>query len=303
MDLDYKGFVERIESTKKDTNYIPKIRYDKLNENQKIMDIVPGFPVNKRIKYDRTKMVQAIQNGMVILILFRGTTGVSKDSWKGGRERLIYPMVLGTNKNTKNELVRGWHLEGYSVSKKKETKKVWRLFKTSGIKGMMFTGHFYRLPPKGYKMNDRVMTENTIARADFATIRRNQEALIKAGKIEKEEEVKVQSQVQGGTAKISIKNTGTILNLKDPWSNEYLKDSKKIPNNVKITILKTIFSNNYIAVLGALGEESKTVKIYEEKKLLGSYKTIKSFTGDLLKNINNIKGQTEFDLYTFQKKL
>jgi len=303
MDLDYKGFVERIESTKKDTNYIPKIRYDKLNENQKIMDIVPGFPVNKRIKYDRTKMVQAIQNGMVILILFRGTTGVSKDSWKGGRERLIYPMVLGTNKNTKNELVRGWHLEGYSVSKKKETKKVWRLFKTSGIKGMMFTGHFYRLPPKGYKMNDRVMTENTIARADFATIRRNQEALIKAGKIEKEEEVKVQSQVQGGTAKISIKNTGTILNLKEPWSNEYLKDSKKIPNNVKITILKTIFSNNYIAVLGALGEESKTVKIYEEKKLLGSYKTIKSFTGDLLKNINNIKGQTEFDLYTFQKKL
>ncbi len=303
MDLDYKGFVERIESTKKDTNYIPKIRYDKLNENQKIMDIVPGFPVNKRIKYDRAKMVQAIQNGMVILILFRGTTGVSKDSWKGGRERLIYPMVLGTNKNTKNELVRGWHLEGYSVSKKKETKKVWRLFKTSGIKGMMFTGHFYRLPPKGYKMNDRVMTENTIARADFATIRRNQEALIKAGKIEKEEEVKVQSQVQGGTAKISIKNTGTILNLKDPWSNEYLKDSKKISNNVKITILKTIFSNNYIAVLGALGEESKTVKIYEEKKLLGSYKTIKSFTGDLLKNINNIKGQTEFDLYTFQKKL
>jgi hypothetical protein len=301
--IDYIGFKERTESTKNDTMYIPKHRYDKLNENQKIMDIVPGFPVNERIPYDRAKMVQAIKNGMVILILFRGTTGDSKDKWKGGRERVIYPMVLGTNKNTKNELVRGWHLEGYSVSQKKETKKVWRLFKTSGIKGMMFTGHFYRLPPKGYKMNDRVMTENTIARADFATIRRNQEALIKSGKIEKQEEVKVQSQVQGGTAKISIKNTGIVLNLKDPWSNEYLKDSKKVPDNIKITILKTIFANEYIAVLGALGEAGKTVKVYEEKKLLGSYKTVESFTGKELKNKTNVNNISEFNLYTFQKKL
>jgi len=98
MDLDYKGFVERKESTKKDINYVPKVRWDKLNENQKIMDIVPGFPVNKRMNYDRAKMVKAIQNGMVILLLYKG----EKDKWGGGRERVIYPMVLGINKNTKN---------------------------------------------------------------------------------------------------------------------------------------------------------------------------------------------------------
>jgi hypothetical protein len=299
MDLDYKGFVERVESTKNDIKYIPKIRWNNINENNKIMDIVPGFPVNEKMKYDRNKMVQAIQNGMVILISYKG----EKDNWKGGRERSIYPMVLGTNKNTKNELIRGFHLEGFSVSQKRETKKVWRLFKTSNIKYMMFTGHFYRLPPKGYKLNDRVMTENTISRADFNTIRRNQEALIKAGKIEQEENVKIQTQGQITTSSISIKNTGTVLNLKNPWINETIASNKKIPKDVKISILKTVFSNEYIAIVGALGEVGRTVKVYEEKKLLGSYKTIASFTGDVFNKYRQVNNVDEFDLYSFIKKI
>lgn len=299
MDLDYKGFVERTESTKNDIKFIPKIRWNNINENNKIMDIVPGFPVNEKMKYDRSKMVQAIQNGMVILISYKG----EKDSWKGGRERSIYPMVLGTNKNTKNELIRGFHLEGFSVSQKRETKKVWRLFKTVNIKYMMFTGHFYRLPPKGYKLNDRVMTENTISRADFNTIRRNQEALIKAGKIEQEENVKIQTQGQVTTSNISIKNTGTVLNLKNPWINETIASSKKIPKDVKISILKTVFSNEYIAIVGALGEVGRTVKVYEEKKLLGSYKTIASFTGDVFNKYRQVNNVDEFDLYSFIKKI
>ncbi|MCK9415410.1 hypothetical protein M0Q97_01980 [Candidatus Dojkabacteria bacterium] len=299
MDLDYKGFVERTESTRNDIKFIPKVRWNNINENNKIMDIVPGFPVNEKMKYDRNKMVQAIQNGMVILISYKG----EKDSWKGGRERSIYPMVLGTNKNTKNELIRGFHLEGFSVSQKRETKKVWRLFKTANIKYMMFTGHFYRLPPKGYKLNDRVMTENTISRADFNTIRRNQEALIKAGKIEQEENVKIQTQGQVTTSNISIKNTGTVLNLKNPWINETIASSKKIPKDVKISILKTVFSNEYIAIVGALGEVGRTVKVYEEKKLLGSYKTIASFTGDVFNKYRQVNNVDEFDLYSFIKKI
>jgi len=301
--MDYKGFKEIVQGTKKDTMYIPKKRWGKLYENQKIMDIVPGFPINKRIKYDRAKMVQAIKNGMVLLLLYAG----EEDKWKGGRERVIYPMVLGINKNTKNELIRGWHLEGYSVSQKKETKKVWRLFKADNVKAMMFTGHFYRLPPKGYKMNDRVMTERTIARADFNTIRRNQEALIKAGKIEKEEEVQMQTQTQvqsgGGVTGIQISNTNTILNLSDPWSNEIIKEGKSNPKEVKISILKTVFSNEYLAVVGALGEPGRTIKVYEDKKLLGSYKTDTSFSGDEFNKNKNVKGITEFDLYSFEKKM
>jgi len=300
MDLDYKGFIERRDSTINDTSFVKKVRWDKLNEAQNAMDIVPGFPVNQRMKYDRAKMVQAIQNGMVLLLLYSG----DKDKWKGGRERHIYPMVLGINSNTGNELIRGWHLEGFSVSQKKETKKVWRLFKTSNIKAMIFTGNFYRLPPKGYKLQDRVMSERTIVRADFNTIRRNQETLIKAGKIEKEEEVKIQAQQQVGTAKISIKKTETILNLKQPWENELIKSSKNKPNDVKITILKTVFTNDYIAVLGATSEPGKTVAVYDEnKKLLGSYKTIISFTGDKFRQNTKVQNISEFDLYTFEKKL
>jgi len=284
--------------TAKDIEFIPKFRINESNNNP-IQDIVPGFPVNKRMKYNRSKMITAIKNGMVMLILYAGF----EDRWKGGRERIIYPMVLGINKNTKNELIRGWHLEGFSVSQKKNTEKVWRLFAAQNIKAMIFTGHFYRLPPKGYKMNDRVMTERTIAKADFNTIRRNQDALIKAGKIEKEEEVNL-AQKSIGPVKIQIKDTNTILDLMKPFNNNILMKAKKNKDKIKISILKTIFSNEYIAVVDALGEKGKTVKVFDEnKKLIGSYKTIISYTGnDLLKN-RKINGINEFPLYQFIKRL
>ena len=284
-------------NTKDDIEFIPKFRINEAS-SQPIQDIVPGFPVNKRMKYDRAKMIKAIKNGMVILILYAG----DQDRWRGGRERVIYPMVLGINRNTKNELLRGWHLEGYSVSQKAETKKVWRLFKTENIKTMIFTGHFYRLPPKGYKMNDRVMTERTIARADFNTIRRNQDSLIRAGKIENEEETNI-SQKTGAPVKIQLKNTNTILDLMSPFNNSILAKAKKNKNNIKISILKTIFSNEYIAVVDALGEVGKTVKVYDEnKKLLGSYKTVISYTGKDLQKNRKVNGMNEFPLYQFIKR-
>ena len=285
-------------SDKDDINYIPRFRVNESN-NQQIKDIVPGFPVNKRMKYDRAKMITAIKNGMVILILYAG----DKDKWKGGRERSIQPMVLGINKNTKNELVRGWHTEGYSVSQGKETKKVWRLFKTSNIKAMIFTGHFFRLPPKGYKMNDRVMTEKTLARADFNTIRRNQDSLIKSGKIEKSEETNI-VQKTTGPVKIQLQDTNTLLDLMKPFNNEILAKAKKNKSEIKISILKTIFSNEYLAVVDALGEKGKTVQVFDEnKKLVGSYKTIISYTGDDFQKNRKVNGLSEFPLFQFIKRM
>ena len=284
--------------TKKDTEFIPRFRINE-SSNQPIQDIVPGFPVNKRMKYDRAKMIKAIKNGMIVLILYAG----DQDKWRGGRERVIYPMVLGINHNTKNELVRGWHLEGYSVSQKQETKKVWRLFKTSNIKAMIFTGHFYRLPPNGYKMNDRVMTERTLARADFNTIRRNQDALIKKGKLEKETEVNL-AQKTMGPVKIMIQDTNTLIDFMNPWNNELMAKAKKNLKNIKISILKPIFSNDYIAVVDALGEKGKTVKVFDEKKkLVGSYKTIISYTGEDMQKNRKVNGINEFPLYQFIKRL
>jgi len=299
MDL-YDGFVAKL---KNDEIFSKKQEYGSVNESSKAMDIVPGFPMNKKIPYNQELMIKAIQNGMIILILYRGTTGKSKDNWKGGRERIIQPMNLGVNKNTGNELLRAWHVEGYSVSMKSNVNKVWRLFITGNIKSMMFTGLFFRLPPSGYKMNDRVMTYKKICHADFQTIRKNQDNLIRAGKIESEKEVTIGTEDSSITTTISIKNSNTTLNLSSPWDNELLAPFKNKQKEVKISILKTIFSNEYLAVVGAQGTKNKTVKVYEEKKLLGSYKTVESFTGDQFNQYKTVNGKKEFDLYIFDKKL
>lgn len=281
------------ESTKNDQIFIP---YFRINEAQNL-DIVPNFPINKNMNYDQAKMVQAIQNGMIILIKYKG----EKDTRSDGGERVIYPMVLGKNKNTGNFLLRGWHVDGYSVKEKRNAKKVWRLFNVSNILSMSFTGNFFRLPPKDYKMNDRVMTEKTIMRADFNQIRRNQNTLIQTGKIEAQEEVKMHTKESVPTIKVKI--TDQELNLDKPFDNEIIKDQKNTPNNVKISILKTILSNDYISIIDAIGNIGRTVKVVDEKnKQVGIYKVIDAFTGDEFIQKKNIQGQTKFKIYLFEKK-
>jgi len=295
-DKEYKFNSKEIKVFGPKTNWIDRLR---LNENNNVLDpnIIPNFPINKPVKFDQSLMVKAIEYGLVILINYRG----EKDKWRGGRERTIQPLVLGINKNTKNMLVRGWHLEGWSVSKKKETKKVWRLFKTDNIMTMTFTGNFFRLPPKGYKMNDRLMTEKTIIRADFNRIRMNQNKLLQAGKIQDEEETTLGSKSSTSVPKIEITNTNTKLDLKLPWENEIM--DQKQASNTKISILRSIFGREYIAIVGALGTVGKTVKVYQNDKLVGNYKTIKSFVGSDFNKNRAIEGQADFDLYVFNKKL
>ena len=282
-----------------DLYFVPKIRYSAHNgrlirEAKDNKDIVPGFPVNKKLPFNEALMVKAIQNGMIILINYAG----DKDEWKGGRERVIYPMVLGINRNTRNMLVRGWHLNGWSVHEKRNTEKVWRLFKTKNIKSMMFTGDFYRLPPVGYRMNDRAMTERIIAQADFNIIRRNQQNLLNEGKIELEEESKVSADTNA-VVKIDIRPTGTELNLRDPWANT-LMDKRKV-DDTRITIMRTVMGQEWIAILGASGTEGRVTKVFEDKKLIGTYKVIKAIIGKELLNTKIVMGQYNFKLYLFSK--
>ena len=274
-DIDYEGFRKITETTKYDKTFQPKIRW-KINEAaEPNLDIVPGFTVNKVMKYNRELMIKAIQNGMIIQLNYKG----DEDDTNGG-ERVIYPMVLGINKNTNNELIRGWHLEGYSYSGGGSAKKVWRLFKATNVITMMFTGQFYRLPPSGYKMNDRVMTERVIQRADFNT--------------------KIGAQKQATVNSIDVTNSGGILDLRNPYASNLIE--KKNIKNVKITILKSLFGNDYMAIIGALGEKGKTVKVSEGQKLIGTYKTVKSFVGNDFNKNRNIEGKNEFDLWIFNKK-
>lgn len=211
-------------------SYIPqyKRKYNKngyiMNEAQQDNDLISGFPINKPMKFNENLMIKAINNGMIILLNYSG----DQDNWKGGRERVIYPMVLGVNRNTGNMLLRAWHLEGWSVKNRRFTQNVWRLFKTVNIKTMMFTGDFFRLAPKGYRSNDRVMTERTIISADFNTIRRNQQTLLNSNKIQLQREQTIGFEDDVRIVKIDIRNTDTKINLVTPWNNKYINNKNKI---------------------------------------------------------------------------
>jgi hypothetical protein len=225
-------------------------------------------------------------------------------------------MVLGKNKNTGNMLLRGWHVEGWSVKEKKNTKNVWRLFKTVNIKTMMFTGDFFRLPPSGYRRNDRVMTETTIIAADFNTIRRNQQNLLNAGKIQVEQEQEIGFADTTKIIKIDIRNTDTQFDFTNPFRNNLVKRDKI--KELKMTFLKSIFGNQYIAIIGGSGTPNRTVKVFEDNTILGtykvigtinmqeSYKTKKAFEGPFeifqreLRKIS-VGGTKTMDLYTFNK--
>lgn len=299
MTTSYEGFVSKIAN---DEIYIKKNTYG-INEGKtESSDIVPWLPVNKRIAYDQAIMTKAIQHGMVILLQYKGTTGDSFDTSADGHERLVQPLNLGVNKNTKNELIRGWHMEGFSVKNAQNTTKVWRLFNAENIISMMFTGMFFRLPPSGYKMNDRVMTQHTICHADFMTIRKNQELLVKADKITKQEDITIGKPESYITVNIVVKETGKTINLKSPWDNDVMKPFKGNKKSVKITFLKTVLGDKYIAIIGASGAKNKMVKVFDDKKLIGSFKTIEATDGEALKKFKNIDGKEEMDICVFIKK-
>jgi hypothetical protein len=150
------------------------------------------------------------------------------------------------------------------------------------------------------------MTEITYVAADFNVIRNNQFKLIQQGKIEDEKETKIQKQQQ---LSVEIKNTETILDLTKVWENEFF--DKKNQGFIKISFLKSAFGNKYMAILGAQGEQGSSVKLYENKKLLGVYKVLlslpdKASSINFANQINKYKtvdNKKEWELYTFVKKL
>ena len=288
----------------KPVEFVIKEHYD-LIENQ---EFVPRFslknvkdisniPINEPIKYSDDIMIKAIKYGMIFLINYKG----EKDGHFAGHERVIYPMVLGRSSKGKT-LLRGWHLNGWSVSQKRHINKIWRLFRTDRILSMTFTGSFYRLPPNGYNMNDKGMRGGMIAKADFNEIRRNQQSLVNQNKIQSREEVTIGDE-ERKFATIKVKDTESQLDLNDVMENAYINNIKDT-SNLRISFLKSIYGNKYVAVLGALGQPGNTVKVLTDKGTqLGVYKVLDSVTGDVLKSIKRVKGNVLYDLYIFDKKV
>jgi hypothetical protein len=167
---------------------------------------------------------------------------------------------------------------------------------------MTFTGSFYRLPPAGYNMNDKGMRGGIIVNADFSQIRRNQQNLVQQNVVQNRQEVTL-SQEERKFVTIRAKNTDSKLDLNKPIENAYINNLKNV-ENVRISFLKSIYGNVYVAILGAMGEPGNTVKILDDKgKNLGVFKVIDSTTGQILKSIKKVKGNALYDLYIFDKKI
>lgn len=289
----------------KPVEYIVKEHYNLIEDNEfiprfslKNVKEIGNIPINQPIKYSEEIMIKAIKYGMIFLINYKG----EHDSHFAGHERVIYPMVLGKSQKGK-PLLRGWHLNGWSVSKKRHTNKIWRLFRTDRILSMTFTGSFYRLPPAGYNMNDKAMRGGLIAKADFNEIRRYQQALVKQNKIQNREEVTLGGSDGKSFASIQVKETDSKLDLMKALENTYVNNSKDIAG-LRISFLKSVYGNKYVAILGAMGQPGNTVRIVTDKmNNLGIFKVLDSVSGDVLKSIKNVKGNSIYDLYIFDKKL
>lgn len=272
-----------------DNEYLSKFSLKNVKE-------IANIPINKPIKYSDAIMTKAIKFGMMFLINYKG----EEDTHFAGHERVIYPMVLGRSSKGKT-LLRGWHLNGWSVSNKRHVNKIWRMFRTDRILSMTFTGSFYRLAPSGYNAQDKGMRGGIIINADFNQIRRNQQTLVNQNKIQDRDEVTIGEDRK--FAIIQIKETDTKLDLDNPFENAYINNAKEMATT-RISFCKSIYGTNYVAILGALGQPGNTIKILDEKKKeLGVFKVLDSVTGDVLKNIKSVKGNKVYDLYLFEEKL
>ena len=275
---------------KENSEFVPRFSLKNVSDIAKI-------PINEPIKYSDEVMIKAIKYGMIFLINYKG----EGDSHFSGHERVIYGLVLGRSSKGKT-LLRGWHLNGWSLSNNRHINKIWRLFRTDRILSMTFTGSFYRLAPSGYNMYDKGMRGGIIARADFNEIRRNQQNLVNQNKIVNRDEVSLGT-ADSKSSSIIVKDTETQLDLIKAMENTYIKDSKDM-KTLRISFLKSIYGNKYIAVLGALGQPGNTVKVKTDKGTdLGNFKVLDSINGDILKSIKNVKGNSLYDLYIFDKKM
>jgi len=140
---------------------------------------------NQRIPFSKDLMIQAIQEGREVGILFK--TDNDKDKMPVAKYRTIYPVAIGTSK-ANNQVLRAVHKIGQSESAARKTKTrsaevedEWRLFKVSNIKSMWFTGNFFSIPPNNYKSADKGMV-NVEAFANFPEIEKFQQELANKAK-------------------------------------------------------------------------------------------------------------------------
>ena len=262
----------------------------------KDLEIFNDVPVNEPIKPSQEVIVKAIKYGLIYLMNYKG----EKDKNFAGHERVIYPLVLGRSSKGKI-LLRAYHLTGWSVSKNTTINKDWRLFRGDRMLSITFTGSFYRLAPEGYQPNDKAMRGGIIAKADFDEIRRNQEKLVNDRQIQDREDVSIEQKEENKISTILIETTNTDVDVNEFMENPIIQEVDDL-DNLRVTFLRSMNGNDYIAIIGAIGKPDNIVKVKTDITNLGNYKVLDSAIGRDLKNVKKVKGNALFKLYTFVEK-
>ena len=123
---------------------------------------------NERVPFNQDLMQQAIEQGLVVGLLFQSNN--SKYKMPVAKYRNIIPVAMGYDKDGQL-VIRGVHVKGQSEKKARQTgvrsaeaSNEWRLFKASNVKSMFFTGDFFtNVPIGGFKANDSVMVRQIVS--------------------------------------------------------------------------------------------------------------------------------------------
>lgn len=178
----------------------------------------------ERVPYNKDMMIQAIEQGREVGILFQSNN--DKYKMPTPKYRIIYPVVLGLSKKG-NPVLRAFHKMGQSEKealrtgkRSAEVENTWRLFKVENIKSIFFTGNFFRGPLEAYNSGGDDGMINIEAQADFNKIIKYQDDFIANMKDQRSQEQKRKNIVhlfkQTGERPIEepIKNPETKNNIK-----------------------------------------------------------------------------------------
>jgi hypothetical protein len=252
-------------------------------------EIFNDFPTNEEVRYSPELIMKAIKWGMILRIQYKG----AEDERMEGHERLIYPMVYGKSKDGK-EILRGYHLNGWSVSHGGKIEKEWRMFRTDRILSMAFTGAFFRLAPEGYNMDDKGI-HKILAKADFTDIRNLQQELLNKNQIDTQERT-ILTRVND----IEVKDLNWNLKLFNPFENNVIP--KKDARNIRVTFAKPLLGTGLpIAIIGISVNTNTSFNLKIDGKVVGRYKSLKWKMANNIQNDRTMGEMQEFKAYMFLK--
>lgn len=278
---------------------------------------VGGMLINHSYPYDKKMMAKAVAYGMVMLIRYRG----AEDDLRYGRERVIWPMVLGTS-SEKKPLLRGYQVMGWSVSAGRRVSKEWRMFRTDRILSMTFTGNFFQTAPSGYDSDDDSV-KNIEVRAEMDQVVARQRRLMKKAQIydladrtikdrqeaEDQEDQETTDTADDRrkadrtldrTARVKATDLSQVLDLKDPFAQDVFSQQDAF---VAVFLKPDQRDKQTVVLIGATGEEGVQVDLTLNNFHAGRFTIIKAIDHLTLRNNSEVFGESEFPMYLFQERV